>query len=51
MNRVPVSLLAHFFHGSFDEHFPVRSRRKLMLAEFLANGSTFQEDELTVITR
>ena len=46
-----VSLLAHFFDGSFDEPFPVGSRRKLMLAEFLANGGTFQEDELTVIAR
>jgi len=46
-----VSLLAHFFDGSFDDPFPVRSRRKLMLAEFLGNGGTFQEDELTVIAR
>ena len=46
-----VSLLAHFFDGSFDEPFPVHSRRKLMLVEFLSNGGTFQEDELTVISR
>lgn len=46
-----VSLLAHFFESSFDDPFPVHGRRKLMLAEFLANGGTFQEDELTVIAR
>ena len=46
-----VSLLAHFFESSFDDPFPVPSRRKLMLAEYLANGGTFQEDELTVIAR
>ncbi|HET9473270.1 MAG TPA: hypothetical protein VFO82_05220 [Steroidobacteraceae bacterium] len=46
-----VSLLAHFFDGSFDEPFPVHARRKLMLADFLLNGGTFQEDELTIIAR
>ncbi len=46
-----VSLLAHFFEGSFDEPFPVRDRRKLTIAEFLGNGGTFQEDEVTLISR
>lgn len=46
-----VSLLAHFFEGSFDEPFPVSSRRKLTLAEFMQNGGMFAEDELTVISR
>jgi hypothetical protein len=46
-----VSLLAHYFRGSFDEPFPVHGRRKLMIAEFMSNGGTFQEDELTVIAR
>ena len=46
-----VSLLAHFFEGSFQEPFSVQSRRKLLLAEFLENGGTFPEDELTVIAR
>jgi hypothetical protein len=44
-----VSLLAHFFDGSFDEPFPVHTQRRLLLVEFLSNGGTFQEDELTVI--
>jgi hypothetical protein len=46
-----VSLLAHFFDGSFDEHFQVRAVRNLMLVEFMSNGGTFAEDELTVIAR
>ena len=46
-----VSLLAHFFEGSFQEPFSVQSRRKLLLAEFMENGGTFPEDELTVIAR
>jgi hypothetical protein len=36
-----VSLLAHFFEGSFQEPFSVQSRRKLLLAEFMENGGTF----------
>ena len=44
-----VWLLAHFFDGAFDEPFPVHTRRKMMLTEFMSNGGTFQEDELTVI--
>ena len=46
-----VTLLAHFFDGAFQEPFSVQSRRKLLLAEFLENGGTFPEDELTVIAR
>ncbi len=46
-----VSLLAHFFDGSFDEPFPVSTRRKMTIAEFMANGGKFHEDELTVIVR
>jgi len=49
--RAEVSLLAHYFDGSFDASFPVRSHRKLLLAEFMSNGGTFQEDELTLISR
>lgn len=46
-----VSLLAHFFEGSFDEPFSISTRRTLTLAEFMWNGGTFPEDELTVIVR
>ena len=46
-----VSLLAHFFDDSFDEPFPIRIPRKMMLAEFMQNGGMFPEDELTVISR
>lgn len=46
-----VTLLAHFFDGSFDEPFAVRARRKLTLFEYLGNGGAFPEDELVAITR
>jgi hypothetical protein len=46
-----VSLLAHFFEGSFDEPFSISTRRDLTLTEFIGNGGTFAEDELTVIVR
>lgn len=46
-----VSLLAHFFEGSFDEPFQFLARRRIVLAEFMGNGGTFYEDELTIIVR
>ena len=46
-----VSLLAHFFEGSFEEPFSISIRRTLTLAEFMGNGGAFPEDELTVIVR
>jgi hypothetical protein len=46
-----VTLLAHFFDGTFDEPFAVRARRKLTLVEYMGNGGAFPEDELVTIRR
>ena len=46
-----VALLAHFFDGPFDEPFEILGRHELDLAEFMASGGKFPEDELTVIVR
>ena len=46
-----VSLLAHFFDGSFEEPFAVRARHKLTLTEYMSNGGAFPEDELVTIVR
>lgn len=46
-----VSLLAHDFEGSFEEHFAVRARRTLTLTQYLENGGAFPEDELVTIAR
>ncbi|HEX5161476.1 MAG TPA: hypothetical protein VFV88_07120 [Steroidobacteraceae bacterium] len=46
-----VSLLAHYFDGDFQAPFSVQSRRQLLLAEYMENGGTFPEDELTLIAR
>jgi hypothetical protein len=43
-----VSLLAHFFQGSFGETFDIVGRSQVTLAEFIAGRGAFPED--TVVT-
>ena len=44
-----VSLLAHFFRGSFDAPFDIARRERLGLADFLANAGAFAADTLVTL--
>jgi hypothetical protein len=41
-----VTLLAHFFHASFDEPFKIKGSTEMPLGHFLEQGGGFPEDRL-----
>jgi len=45
-----VSLLAHFFSGSFDDPFPVVGRERLARSDFVARHGEFPADTVVTIT-